>query len=181
MQQFEEVVAKLRPPKDVKEWTFTGCAYFFPTSTFTYHAHVIPISVNGNKLVRDPKTGAFNTTDLAALLQAATSASASAFKARGIPAVLRVVEVMGIEQGRRWGSCTMNEFRKFMGLKPFETFEEWNSDPDVHVSCVEFLYKPTLMFSALFRSLRKPRRRSTATLTTWSCTSACRRRRRSRP
>lgn len=27
----------------------------------------------------------------------------------------------------------MNEFRKFMGLKAFNTFSEWNSDPDISV------------------------------------------------
>lgn len=34
----------------------------------------------------------------------------------------------------------MNEFRKFMGQKPFESFEEWNSDKDVHVSSVVLYY-----------------------------------------
>ncbi|OBZ65176.1 Psi-producing oxygenase A [Grifola frondosa] len=29
------------------------------------------------------------------------------------------------------GTCTMNEFRAFLGLKQFETFEEWNSDPEI--------------------------------------------------
>lgn len=68
---------------------------------------------------------------------------------------MRVVEIMGIEQARQWGACTvsaadsstelwkltrkqMNEFRKFMGLRPFGTFEEWNSDPDVAVSISKF-------------------------------------------
>ncbi|THH03822.1 hypothetical protein EW145_g5979 [Phellinidium pouzarii] len=110
--QFLSTVAqKLRPDPDVRKWTFD--------------------SLDGTPLVRDA-TGAFRSADLAALLQAATEASASALKARGIPEVLRVVEVMGIEQARQWGTCTMNEFRKFMGLKQFSTFAEWNSDPSVH-------------------------------------------------
>ncbi|OBZ79068.1 Psi-producing oxygenase A [Grifola frondosa] len=29
------------------------------------------------------------------------------------------------------GPCTMNEFRAFLGLKQFETFEEWSSDPEI--------------------------------------------------
>lgn len=65
---------------------------------------------NRHSLKRDPKTNAFNSGDLANLLQSATAASASAFKARGIPEVLRVVEVMGIEQARRWGTCTVSDF-----------------------------------------------------------------------
>lgn len=30
---------------------------------------------------------------------------------------MRLHEIMGIEQNRKWGVCTMNEFRKFLGLK----------------------------------------------------------------
>ncbi|KAI5117214.1 hypothetical protein M0805_003501 [Coniferiporia weirii] len=118
--QFQKTLAqKIRPDPDVKVWTFDG--------------------VDGKPLVRDAKTGAFRSGDLAAILQQATWSSASAFKAHGIPEVLRVVEIMGIEQSRQWGACTMNEFRKFMGLKQFSTFKEWNSDPEVHKTA-EMLY-----------------------------------------
>lgn len=34
-------------------------------------------------------------------------------------------------QARKWGLATLNEFRKFFGLKPHETFESVNSDPVV--------------------------------------------------
>jgi hypothetical protein len=64
--------------------------------------------------------------------------------------VLKVVEIMGIEQARFWGVCTMNEFRQFLGLQrtlalcrrlcspltiyiEFKTFEEWNPDPEIAV------------------------------------------------
>lgn len=80
------------------------------------------------------KNGRFRDADLAKILQNATAAPASAFKARGTPEVLRVIEVLSIVQGRKWGVCTvrlfhfvqfmsftplpqLNEFRKFMGLK----------------------------------------------------------------
>ena len=65
-------------------------------------------SPNGQFLVRDDKTGAFCTEELAEILQAATQASASAFKARGIPEVLRVIEILGIEEARQWGTCTVS-------------------------------------------------------------------------
>lgn len=64
--------------------------------------------MDNKPLARDPSTGAFKSADLAALLQAATAAPAGAFKARGIPEVLRVVEIMGIEQSRQWGTCTVS-------------------------------------------------------------------------
>lgn len=41
------------------------------------------------------------------------------------------MEILGIEQGRRWNVGSLNEFRKFFDLKPYETFEDINSDPEV--------------------------------------------------
>ena len=58
---------------------------------------------------------------------------------------------MGILQARSWGVCSMNEFRKFLSLKPFDTFEEWNPDPEIAVS---YYYKPCSAFATdvcLFR------------------------------
>lgn len=61
--------------------------------------------------------GSFTDADIADLLHNATESAACAFKARGIPSVLRVIEIMGIEQGRVWGACSLNEFREFIGLR----------------------------------------------------------------
>ena len=71
-----------KPTSDVKTWTFGG-------------------------LTRYSENGKFDSSALANILQNATEASASAFKARGIPEAMRVVELMGIEQARRWGACTV--------------------------------------------------------------------------
>jgi hypothetical protein len=84
-------------------------------------------------------TGKFRDGDLARILQDATSWSAGAFRARGTPAVLRAVEILGIQQSRKWGTCSMNEFRKFMGLKPYGTFKEWNKSENIHTAA-EALY-----------------------------------------
>jgi hypothetical protein len=46
---------------------------------------------------------------------------------------MKAVEVMSIKQARKWGVGTMNEFRKFVGLKQFGTFEEWNPTGDIAV------------------------------------------------
>jgi prostaglandin-endoperoxide synthase 2 len=78
-------------------------------------------------LTRGPD-GRFKDEDLANVIVNATEAPASAFKARGTPEVLRIVEILGIMQARRSGACTLNEFRKFMGLKEYKSFEEWNPD-----------------------------------------------------
>ena len=75
--------------------------------------------------------GTFSDDDLANILHEATEKVAGAYRARGTPAALRVIEIMGMLQARQWGCCTMNEFRKFLGLKEFASFEEWSSDKDV--------------------------------------------------
>ncbi|KDQ52925.1 hypothetical protein JAAARDRAFT_162433 [Jaapia argillacea MUCL 33604] len=107
-------VQKMIPKTPPKEWTFDG-------------------------LTRDEKTGKFSDAALAKILQDATEWSASAFKARGTPEVLRVIEIMGIEQSRSWGACSLNEFRKFMGLKEYDNFAEWNPDPVIN-KAAEALY-----------------------------------------
>ncbi|KAG8221573.1 heme peroxidase [Butyriboletus roseoflavus] len=112
--EFRKVVReKIMPSGDVKTWTFGG-------------------------LQRGPD-GLFADQDLTRVLQDATERRAGAFRARGCPPVMRVVEILAIEQGRRWGACTLNEFRKFIGLRPYESFQEWNPDPIIH-SAAEELY-----------------------------------------
>ncbi|KZT06599.1 heme peroxidase [Laetiporus sulphureus 93-53] len=112
---FRKAVTKyvMGQSQDVKEWTF-------------------------DKLKRGPD-GRYSDADLANILHSATEAPASAFKARGIPEALRIVEVLGILQARSWGTCSLNEFRSFMGLAPYKNFEEWNPDPKVY-KAAEALY-----------------------------------------
>ncbi|KIM44733.1 hypothetical protein M413DRAFT_442688 [Hebeloma cylindrosporum] len=83
--------------------------------------------------------GEFKDADLANILHNATEHSAGAFRARGTPPVMRLNEIMGIEQNRKWGVCSLNDFRKFLGLKPFASFLEWNSDPEI-ADAAEKLY-----------------------------------------
>jgi prostaglandin-endoperoxide synthase 2 len=45
--------------------------------------------------------------DLAKILRNVTAAPASAFKARGTPEVLHIIEILSIEQGQKWGVCTV--------------------------------------------------------------------------
>ncbi|PFH51764.1 hypothetical protein AMATHDRAFT_2679 [Amanita thiersii Skay4041] len=83
--------------------------------------------------------GTFSDNDLANVLHNATEHPAGAFRARGTPPIMRLNEIMGIEQNRRWGVCSLNDFRKYLGLKPYKTFLEWNSDPEV-ADAAEKLY-----------------------------------------
>jgi len=36
-----------------------------------------------------------------------------------------------MNQARKWNCGSLNEFRKFFGLKPYATFEDINSDPEI--------------------------------------------------
>ncbi|SJL08734.1 related to Psi-producing oxygenase A [Armillaria ostoyae] len=83
--------------------------------------------------------GSFKDDDLARILQDATDKAAGAYRARGTPAALRTIEILGIEQGRLWGCCTMNEFREFLGLARFKSFSEWSTNPEI-AQTAELLY-----------------------------------------
>lgn len=61
--------------------------------------------------------GTFSDDDIARILHDATENPAGSYGAQGTPTALRIIEIMGIEQARQWGVCSMNEFRKFLGLK----------------------------------------------------------------
>ncbi|TFY76746.1 hypothetical protein EWM64_g7266 [Hericium alpestre] len=99
---------------DVPHWTFGGLQRQGPDSTFS-------------------------DADLADVLKNATEHPASAFKARGTPHIMRLHEIMGIESNRKWGVCSLNEFRKFLGLKPHTNFKEWNPNAEI-AEAAERLY-----------------------------------------
>ncbi|GIZ39733.1 hypothetical protein CKM354_000310500 [Cercospora kikuchii] len=99
------------PPK---EWTFGG-------------------------LQRGPD-GSFNDVDLAEILKDCVDEPAHAFGAHGTPASLKIVDVMGQLQARNvFNVCTMNEFRKYLNLKPYDSFKDWNPDKEV-ARAAELLY-----------------------------------------
>jgi linoleate 10R-lipoxygenase len=50
------------------------------------------------------------------------------FGARGIPKVFRVIEAMGIDGARFSGLCSLNDFRRFLNLAPYKSFEDMNPD-----------------------------------------------------
>ncbi|KAG1765167.1 heme peroxidase [Suillus placidus] len=86
-----------------------------------------------------PNKGSFKDSDLAGRLQDATSHRAASFGARGTPAIMRLHEIMGIEANRAWGVCSLNDFRKFLGLKTYTSFLEWNPNHEV-ADAAEKLY-----------------------------------------
>jgi linoleate 10R-lipoxygenase len=83
--------------------------------------------------------GRFDDTKLAGIIKDAVEHPAASFGARGTPHIMRLHEIMGIEANRRWGVCTLNEFRKFLGLKQYTSFLDWNSNKEI-AEAAERLY-----------------------------------------
>ncbi|KAK3689370.1 heme peroxidase [Podospora appendiculata] len=75
--------------------------------------------------------GKFNDDDLVECITSGIEDPAGSFGARNVPGSMRAIEILGIIQGRKWNTAGLNEFRKHFGLKPYETFEDINSDPGV--------------------------------------------------
>ncbi|KAL8280760.1 hypothetical protein RQP46_006764 [Phenoliferia psychrophenolica] len=122
--------------QDPKKWTFGGLKRQGPDGT-----------------------GPFEDSAIAELFTKATESVAGAFKARGSPACMRVIDVLGIATARNdWNTCSMNEFRKFLNLKPFDDFKDWNSDPKIWKTA-EKLYSQIEnleLFPGLSAEERKP-------------------------
>jgi len=70
------------------------------------------------RISRDKVTRRFKDDDIARILHDATEVRAGAFKARGIPECLRVIEILGIMQSRGWGACSVrcNSRRRYLQL-----------------------------------------------------------------
>ncbi|KID85854.1 linoleate diol synthase [Metarhizium guizhouense ARSEF 977] len=84
--------------------------------------------------------GKFSDVDLAEILKDCIEEPAHAFGAHGTPESLKVVDIMGQLQARNvFNVCTMNEFRRFLNLKPYEDFEDWNPDKET-ARAAELLY-----------------------------------------
>lgn len=83
-----------------------------------------------------------------------------AFGANHVPDVFRPIEILGILQARSWKVASLNEFRRFIGEKAYETFEEFNPDPYV-ASTLRTLYNHPdniEMYPGLFLEKTSPRR-----------------------
>lgn len=83
--------------------------------------------------------GTFRDEDLVRILKEAMDDPAGVFGARMIPKALKIVEVLGINQARKWQVASLNEFREFFNLKRYDAFSEINSDPDI-AKILEQLY-----------------------------------------
>lgn len=89
-----------------------------------------PLQRPFNKMKRG-EDGTFNDDELVEEITSSIEDCAGAFGANTIPKALRAISVLGMKQARKWECCSLNEFRKFFGLKQHRTFEDVNPDPKV--------------------------------------------------
>ncbi|KAL2266768.1 hypothetical protein VTJ83DRAFT_6120 [Remersonia thermophila] len=75
--------------------------------------------------------GKFSDDDLVECIVSSIEDCAGSFGGRNVPTSMRAVEILGIIQARKWNLSGLNEFRKHFGLKPYATFEDINSDPEI--------------------------------------------------
>ncbi|KAK7510648.1 fatty acid oxygenase [Phyllosticta citriasiana] len=127
-----------------EEWTEKEYQRLFkkPSSEVSMGELIAGLSLWDKTLPKDPmkrefaglargSDGKFSDDDLVEILSDSIEDTAGAFGANNVPKALKAVEIMGMQQSRKWGLATLNEFRRFFGLKPHETFEDINSDPKV--------------------------------------------------
>lgn len=127
-----------RKQEDLEKITWKELGY----AIMQYEKNVIPKNPSEREfggLKRDSATGKFKDEDLVRVLKESMDDPACVFGARTVPKVLRTIEILGIEQARKWQVASLNEFREFFGLKRHETFKDINSDPDI-AGILEKLY-----------------------------------------
>jgi hypothetical protein len=83
--------------------------------------------------------GNFEDAGLVKILSETTEDAAASFGPRHVPVVLRVVEIMGIQQARAWDVASLNEVRRYFGLTAHKSFADITSDPEIAAS-LEALY-----------------------------------------
>jgi hypothetical protein len=72
--------------------------------------------------------GTLPDDDLVKILTESIEDCANSFGPNRVPAVMRAIEVLGIDQARAWNLGSLNEFRKHFGLEPHKTFDSITSD-----------------------------------------------------
>jgi len=84
--------------------------------------------------------------------------SLGSFGAKRVPKALKVVEVLGILQARKWQVASLNEFREFFGLKRHETMTDINSDPEIAKQLEDLYTHPDMveLYPGLFVEEVKP-------------------------
>ncbi|CAG8688651.1 14198_t:CDS:2, partial [Racocetra persica] len=82
-----------------------------------------PYEWNIDNLIRK-SDGKYADFDIAINLIKGTENVAGAFGARSIPEIFRIIEISSIKSARDLGLCSLNDFRRFLNLQPYSSFED---------------------------------------------------------
>lgn len=88
-----------------------GCVVLFVGET-----NVSKLSCPASARFRRGDDGRFCDNDIAGILQTATESIAGAQRGRGVAPCMRIMEMEIMQQAREWNVCSLNEFRRFLGL-----------------------------------------------------------------
>ncbi|KAI8630354.1 heme peroxidase-domain-containing protein [Xylariaceae sp. FL1651] len=80
---------------------------------------------------RNSITNLFDDRQMLDELTSAMDDPISNFGPRNVPKCLKPVEMMGIQQARRWEAGTLNDFRQFFGLPRHATFENVTKNVEI--------------------------------------------------
>lgn len=80
---------------------------------------------------RNAITGLFDDEQMVKQLLTSMDDPISNFGPRNVPKALKVVEIMGIMQARKWEIGTLNDFRDFFGMPRHTTFESISKNPEI--------------------------------------------------
>ncbi|RAL61721.1 hypothetical protein DID88_002789 [Monilinia fructigena] len=86
--------------------------------------------------------GSYDDESLVSIFQSSVEDLSGAFGAANVPPIMRSIEILSIIQSRSWNMCTLNEFRKFVGLAPHQSFADINPDPLIARRLKEFYGSP---------------------------------------
>lgn len=80
---------------------------------------------------RNAITNLFDDCQMLEELTSAMDDPISNFGPRNVPQCLKAVEMMGIQQARKWETGTLNDFRAFFGMPRHKTFASVTKNPEI--------------------------------------------------
>lgn len=119
----DEVFGDNHDPKTINKEKFTEKLHDYYKKDYKAN----PAERKFANLTRDA-SGKFADDDLVDILTKSIEDCANSFGPNRVPEIFRAIEVMGIEQARKWNLGSLNEFRKYFHLEPHRTFEDITSD-----------------------------------------------------
>lgn len=125
----EDIWAGMFPGKGPKDVGKTDLLRKFAEMEQNTPADPLQRDVHG--IARNADDGTLDEDTMVKIVVEGIEDCANSFGAQRVPAVMRAIEILGIEQARTWNVATLNEMRKYFNLLPHRTFEDINSDKHV--------------------------------------------------